>query len=84
MQGSMRFRPTITPSNLISAALTGPHQRRLIDPGGLDRLHQPLHFRIVPDAKGVIFERMQLGKIEIHDFFFHATGGIPRGGRLLG
>lgn len=49
-----------------------------------DRLHQPLHFRIVPDAKGMIFERVQLGKIEIDNLLFHATGGIPRGGRLLG
>ena len=32
----------------------------------------------------MIFERVQLGKIEIHDLLFHATGGIPRGGRLLG
>ena len=71
-------------NDLISAALTGTHQRRLIDPSGLDRLHQPLHFRIVPDAKGVIFERMQLGKIEIDNLLFHATGSVPRGGRLLG
>ena len=75
---------TVSGDNLISAALTGPHQRRLINPSGLDRLHQSLHFRIVPDAKRMIFERVQLGKIEIHDLLFHATGGIPRGGRLLG
>ena len=29
----------VSGDNLISAALTGPHQRRLIDSGGLDRLH---------------------------------------------
>ena len=74
----------VSGDDLISAALTGPHQRRLIDPGSLDRLHQPLHFRIVSDAKGVIFEWVQLRKIEIHDLLFHATGSVPRGGRLLG
>ena len=31
----------------------------------------------------MIFERVQLGKIEIHDLLFHATGGIPEGGRLF-
>ena len=74
----------VSGDNLISAALTGPHQRRLIDSGSFNRLHQPLHFRIVPDAKGMIFERVQLGKIEIHNLLFHATGSVPRGGRLLG
>ena len=74
----------VSGDDLISAALTGPHQRRLIDTSSLDRLHQSLHFRIVPDAKGMIFERVQLGKIEIHDLLFHATGSVPRGGRLFG
>ena len=74
----------VSGDDLISAALTGPHQRRLIDPGSLNRLYQSLHFRIVPDAKRMIFERVQLGKIEIHDLLFNATGSVPRGGRLLG
>lgn len=74
----------VSGDDLISAALTGTHQRRLIDSGSFNRLHQPLHFRIVPDAKGMIFERVQLGKIEIHDLLFHTAGGIPRGGRPLG
>ena len=33
-------------------------QRRLIDTRCLDRLHKPMHLRIVPDTKGMIFERM--------------------------
>ena len=33
------------------------HQRRLIDPGSLDRLHQPLHFRIVTDTEGMVLHR---------------------------
>lgn len=70
----------VSGDDLISAALTAPHQRRLIDIGSFDRLHQPLHFCIVSDAKGVIFERVQLEKIEIDNLLFHATGGIPRGG----
>ncbi len=74
----------VSGDDLISAALTAPHQRRLIDIGSFDRLHQPLHFCIVSDAKGVIFERVQLEKIEIDNLLFHATGGIPRGGWLLG
>jgi len=32
----------------------------------------------------MIFKRVQLGKIEIHDLLFHATGGIPRSRLLLG
>ncbi len=52
----------VSGDDLISATLAGPHQRRLIDPSSLDRLHQSLHFRIVPDAKGMIFERVQLGQ----------------------
>ena len=66
----------VSGDDLISAALTAPHQRRLIDIGSFDRLHQPLHFCIVSDAKGVIFERVQLEKIEIDNLLFHATGGI--------
>ena len=67
---------------LISAALTGPHQRRLIDPGGHNRLYQPLHFHIFPDTIGVIFERMQLGKIETHISSF-TPRTASRGGRLF-
>ena len=59
----------VSGDDLISAALTAPHQRRLIDIGSFDRLHQPLHFCIVSDAKGVIFERVQLEKIEITSSF---------------
>lgn len=40
--------------DLITAILTGTHQRGLIDARRLDRLHKPLHLRIVPDTKGMI------------------------------
>ena len=62
--------------DLIAAILTGTHQRRLIDARRLDRLHKPLHFRIVPDTKGVIFERMQIGQVEIDDLLFCRSSGV--------
>ena len=53
----------VSSDDLISAALTGTHQCRLIDPGSLDRFYQPLHLRIVPDAKGMIFEWVHSEKL---------------------
>ena len=32
----------------------------------------------------MIFERAKIGQNEIDNLLFHTTGGIPRGGRLLG
>ena len=68
--------------DLIAAILTGTHQRRLIDARCLDRLHKPLHLRIVPDTKGMIFERMQVRQIEIDDLLFFGTGGVSGRRRL--
>ena len=62
--------------DLIAAILTGTHQRRLIDARCLDRLHKPLHLRIVPDTKGMIFERMQVRQIEIDDLLFYRSSGV--------
>ena len=72
----------VASDDLIAAILTGTHQRRLIDARRLDRLHKPLHLRIVPDAKGVIFERVQIGQVEIDDFFFERSSGVTGRGRL--
>ena len=68
--------------DLIAAILTGTHQRRLIDARCLDRLHKPLHLRIVPDTKGMIFGRMQVRQIEIDDLLFFGTGGVTGRRRL--
>ena len=68
--------------DLIAAILTGTHQRRLIDARCLDRLHKPLHLRIVPDTKGMIFERVQVGQAEIDDLFFFGAGSVTRHKRL--
>ena len=68
--------------DLIAAILTGTHQRGLIDTRCLDRLHKPLHLRIVPDTKGMIFERMQVRQIEIDDLLFFGTGGVSGRRRL--
>ena len=68
--------------DLIAAILTGTHQRRLIDACRLDRLHKPLHFRIVPNTKGVIFERVQVRQVEIDDLFFFGAGSVTRHKRL--
>ena len=62
--------------DLIAAILAGTHQRRLIDACCLDRLHKPLHLRIVPNAKGMIFERVQVRQIEIDDLLFFGTGSV--------
>ena len=68
--------------DLIAAILTGTHQRRLIDARRLDRLHKPLHFRIVPDTKGMIFERVQVRQVEIDDLLFFGTGSVTGRRRL--
>ena len=68
--------------DLIAAILTGTHQRRLIDARCLDRLHKPLHLRIVPDTKGVVFERVQVGQVEIDDLFFFGAGSVTGRRRL--
>ena len=68
--------------DLIAAILTGTHQRGLIDARRLDRLHKPLHLRIVPDTKGMIFERVQVRQIEIDDLLFFGTGGVTGRRRL--
>ena len=68
--------------DLIAAILTGTYQRRLIDACCLDRLHKPLHLRIVPDTKGMIFERVQIGQVEIDDLLFFGTGGVTGRRRL--
>jgi len=68
--------------DFIAAILTGTHQRGLIDARRLDRLHKPLHLRIVPDTKGMIFERVQVRQVEIDDLLFFGTGGITGRRRL--
>ena len=68
--------------DLIAAILAGTHQRGLIDACRLDRLHKPLHLRIVPDTKGMIFERMQIGQVEIDDLLFFGTGSVTGRRRL--
>ena len=68
--------------DLIAAILTGTHQRRLIDARCLDRLHKPLHLRIVPDTKGMIFERVQIRQVEINDLLFFGTSGVTGRRRL--
>ena len=68
--------------NLIAAILTGTHERRLIDARRLDRLHKPLHLRIVPDTKGMIFERVQVRQVEIDDLLFFGAGGVTGRRRL--
>ena len=68
--------------DLIAAILTGTHQCRLIDARRLDRLHKPLHFRIVPNTKGMIFERVQVRQVEIDDLLFFGTGGVTGRRRL--
>ncbi len=73
----------VSGDDLIAAALTGTHQRRLINASRLDRLHQPLHFRIVTDAKGVVLEWVQLRKIEIYDLLFFGSGSVTGLGGLL-
>jgi hypothetical protein len=54
----------------------GTHQCGLIDTRRLDRLHKPLHLCIVPDTKGMSFERMQVGQAEVDDLLFFGTGSI--------
>ena len=43
---------------------------------------EPLHFRIIPDTKGVIFERVQVRQVEIDDLLFFGAGGITGRRRL--
>ena len=68
--------------DLIAAILTGTHQCGLIDARCLDRLHKPLHLRIVPDTKRVIFERVQVRQVEIDDLLFFGTGSVTGRRRL--
>lgn len=68
--------------DLIAAILTGTHQRGLIDACRLDRLHKPLHLRIIPDTKGMIFERVQIRQVEINDLLFFGTGCVTGRRRL--
>lgn len=68
--------------DFIAAILTGTHQRRLIDTRCLDRLHKSLHLRIVPDTKGMIFERVQVRQVEIDDLLFFGAGGVTGRRRL--
>jgi len=68
--------------DLIAAILAGTHQRGLVDACRLDRLHKPLHLRIVPDTKGMIFERMQVRQVEIDNLLFFGTGGVSGRRRL--
>ena len=63
-------------NDLIAAILAGTNKGGLINACRLDRLHKPLHLRIVPNAKGVIFERMQIGQVEIDDLLFYRSSGI--------
>ena len=69
--------------NLIAAILKGTHQRGLVHAAGTDGLHKALHFRIVPDTKGMFLERMQLGKVNIYDFLLDGAGSVAGGGRNL-
>ena len=62
--------------DLIAAALTGTHQRGLVDTAVADALHQRFHFRIVTDTERMILERMQVGKVKIDDFLFFASGSV--------
>ena len=73
---------TVACDDLIAAILTGTHQRRLIDTRRLDRLHKSLHLCIVPDTKGMIFERVQVGQAEIDDLFFFGAGSVTGCRRL--
>ena len=68
--------------NFIAAILAGTNKGGLIDACRLDRLHKPLHLCIVPDSKGMIFERVQLCQIEIDDLLFLGTGSITGRRRL--
>ena len=62
--------------DLIAAALTGTHQRGLVDTAVADALHQRFHFRIVTDTERMILERVQVGKVKIDDFLFFGAGSV--------
>ena len=62
--------------DLIAAALTGTHQRRLVDAAVTDAFHQRFHFRIVTDTERMILERVQVGKVKIDDFLFLGAGSV--------
>jgi hypothetical protein len=70
-------------NNLIAAILKGTHQRRLVHAAGTDGLHKTLHFRIVPDTKGVFLERMQLREVDIDDFLLDGASSVAGSGRNL-
>ena len=72
----------VASDDLIAAILTGTNKGGLVHTAGLDRLHKSLHLCIVPDAKGMIFERVQIGQVEIDDLFFYRPSGVTGRGRL--
>ena len=61
---------------LRAVGLRETHYRGLIDTCRLDRLHKPPHLRIVPDTKGMIFERVQVYQIKIDDLLFFGAGSV--------
>ena len=70
--------------DLIAAILSGTHQRGLIDARRLNRLHKSLHLRIVPDTKGMIFERVQVRQIDIDNLLrLGRAGSVTGSGGLL-
>ena len=60
--------------DFIAPILTGTGG--LVHTAGTDRLHQPLHFRIVPHTKGMILERVEVGEVQIDDFLFLGAGRV--------
>ena len=47
-------------------------------------LHQPFHFRIVTDTERMVFERMQLGQVDIDDLLrLGRAGSVTGSGGLL-
>ena len=68
--------------DFIAPALAGTHQGGLVHTAGADRLHQPLHSRIVPHTKGMILERVEAGEVQIDNFLFHGAGRITGLGRF--
>ena len=67
---------TVACDDLITAALTGAHQRGLVDAAVADALHQRFHFRIVTDAERMILERVQVGKVKVDDLLFFGAGSV--------
>ena len=69
--------------DLIPAVLSGTHQCGLVYTACSDRLHKALHLGIVTDTKGMIFERAQLGQIEVDNFLFFCAGSVTGRGGLF-